>query len=251
MLRLGLLLLAILAAALPSHAEEVVASLSQNRVSIDTNFDGSEILIFGAVRRESPPPPGELEIIVTVEGPSLPVVVRRKSRVLGIWVNAEEVEIDRAPSLYVVATSGPWEEVITDTEDLRHKISIGRAIRSVGAAVTDSPNFTEALIRIRLNAGLYETAVETVDMQEATLFSTTVALPANLIEGDYTVRFFLTRDRQVIDSRETVIFVQKVGLERFLFALAHERPLAYGLLSLAIAIAAGWGASAMFRYLRS
>jgi uncharacterized protein (TIGR02186 family) len=251
MLRLGLLLLAIVTAALPARAEEVVASLSQNRVSIDTNFDGSEILIFGAVRRESPPPDGELEVIVTVAGPSLPVVVRRKSRVLGIWVNAEQVEIDRAPSLYVVATSGPWEEVITETEDLRHKISIGRAIRSVGAAVSDSPNFTEALIRIRLNAGLYETAVETVDMQEATLFSTTVALPANLIEGDYTVRFFLTRDRQVIDSRETVIFVQKVGLERFLFALAHERPLAYGLLSLAIAIAAGWGASAVFRYLRS
>lgn len=251
MLRLGLLLLAILVAALPARAEEVVASLSQNRVSIDTNFDGSEILIFGAVRRESPPPAGELEVIVTVAGPSLPVVVRRKSRVLGIWVNAEQVEIDRAPSLYVVATSGPWEEVITETEDLRHKISIGRAIRSVGAAVTDSPNFTEALVRIRVNEGLYETAVETVDLQEATLFSTTVALPANLIEGDYTVRFFLTRERQVIDSRETVIFVQKVGLERFLFALAHERPLAYGLLSLAIAIAAGWGASAVFRYLRS
>jgi uncharacterized protein (TIGR02186 family) len=251
MLRLGLLLLTILAAAIPARAEKVVASLSQNRVSIDTNFDGSEILIFGAVRRETPAPPGELEVIVTVAGPSLPVVVRRKSRVLGIWVNAEEVEIDRAPSLYVVATSGPWEEVITETEDLRHKISIGRAIRSVGAAVADSPNFTEALIRIRVDDGLYETAVETVDMQEATLFSTTVALPANLIEGDYTVRFFLTRDRQVIDSRETVIFVQKVGLERFLFALAHERPLAYGILSLAIAIAAGWGASAVFRYLKS
>ena len=251
MLRLGFLFLALLAAALPARAEEVVASLSQNRVSIDTNFDGSEILIFGAVRRESPPPAGELEVIVTVAGPSLPVVVRRKSRVLGIWVNAEEVEIDRAPALYVVATSAPWEEVITETEDLRHRISIGRAIRSVGAAVTDSPNFTEALIRIRLDAGLYETAVETVDLQEATLFSTTVALPANLIEGNYTVRFFLTRDRQVIDSRETVIFVQKVGLERFLFGLARERPLAYGLLSLAIAIAAGWRASAVFRYLKS
>ena len=248
MLRLALLLLAL---ALPARAEEVVASLSQNRVSIDTNFDGSEILIFGAVRRESPAPPGDLEVIVTVAGPSLPVVVRRKSRVLGIWVNAEEVEIDRAPAFYAVATSGPWEEVISDTEDLRHKISIGRAIRSVGAEVTDSPNFTEALIRLRLRSGLYETAVETVEVQEATLFSTEVALPANLTEGNYTVRFFLTREGQVIDTRETVIFVQKVGLERFLFALAHEQPLIYGLLSLAIAIAAGWGASAVFRYLRS
>jgi uncharacterized protein (TIGR02186 family) len=249
MLRAAVLLLLLFA--LPARAEEVVAALSQNRVSIDTNFDGSEILVFGAVRRESPAPEGALGVIITVAGPSEPVVVRRKSRVLGIWVNTDQVEIDRAPAFYAVATSAPWEDVITETEDLRHKISITRAIRSVGAEVTDSPNFTEALIRLRLRAGLYDTAVETVDVQEATLFSTEIALPANLTEGNYTVRFFLTREGQVIDSRETVIFVQKVGLERFLFALAHEQPLIYGLLSLAIAIAAGWGASAVFRYLRS
>jgi hypothetical protein len=66
MLRVALLLLAPGPAC---KAEEVVASLSQNRVSIDTNFDGSEILIFGAVRRESPAPPGALGVIVTVAGP--------------------------------------------------------------------------------------------------------------------------------------------------------------------------------------
>jgi uncharacterized protein (TIGR02186 family) len=248
MLRLVLLLLVL---ALPARGEEVVASLSQNRVSIDTNFDGSEILVFGAIKRERPAPPGSLEVIVTIAGPSLPVVVRRKSRVLGIWVNVEEVEIDRAPSFYAVATTAPWSEVITDTEDLRHRISIGRAIRSVGAEVSDSPNFTEALIRLRLRAGLYQTAIDTVELRDATLFNTTFALPANLTEGNYRVRFFLTREGQVIDTRETTIFVRKVGLERFLFTLAHEQPLIYGLMSLAIAIAAGWGASAVFRYLRS
>jgi uncharacterized protein (TIGR02186 family) len=248
MLRLVLLLLAL---ALPARAEAVVAALSQNRVSIDTNFDGSEILIFGAIKRDTPAPDGPLHVIVTVTGPSEPVLVRRKSRVLGIWVNAEQVEIDRAPAFYAVATTGPWTDVISETEDLRHRISIGRAIRSVGADVSDSPNFTEALIRLRLRADLYQTDIEAVELTDATLFQTSVALPANLTEGNYTVRFFLTRQGQVIDAQETVIFVQKVGLERFIFALAHEAPLLYGLLSLAIAIAAGWGASAVFRYLRS
>jgi uncharacterized protein (TIGR02186 family) len=107
------------------------------------------------------------------------------------------------------------------------------------------------LIRLRLRAGLYHTSLQTVEVADATLFSTEVALPANLTEGNYTVRFFLTRDGQVIDRRETTIFVRKVGLERFLFALAHEQPLLYGLLSIAIAIGAGWGASAVFRYIRS
>jgi uncharacterized protein (TIGR02186 family) len=248
MLRLVLLLLAL---ALPARAEEVVAALSQNRVSIDTNFDGSEILIFGAIKRETPAPEGPLHVVITVEGPSDPVVVRRKSRVLGIWVNAEQVEIDRAPAFYAVATSGPWDKVISDTEDLRHRISIARAIRSVGAEVTDSPNFTEALIRLRLRNGLYQTAISSVRVTDSTLFQTSVALPANLTEGNYKVRFFLTRDAKVIDAQETTIFVQKVGLERFIFAMAHEQPLLYGLLSLAIAAGAGWGASAAFRYLRS
>ena len=51
----------------------------------------------------------------------------------------------------------------------------------------------------------------------------------------------------VTSEYETIINVQKVGLERWIFNLAHEQPLIYGLLSLVIAIAAGWGASAAFR----
>ena len=248
MLRLALLLVLL---ALPARGEEVVAALSQNRVSIDTNFDGSEILVFGAIRRESPIPDGDLHVIVTIAGPSDRIVVRRKSRVLGIWVNTEQVLVDRAPAFYAVATSGPWEAVLSETEDLRHRVSIPRAIRAVGAEVMDAPNFVDALIRLRLRGDLYQTNVETVEIAEATLFRTSVALPANLTEGNYTVRFFLTREGRVIDMREAVIFVQKVGLERFLFNLAHEAPLIYGLLSIAIAIAAGWGASAIFRYLRT
>ena len=36
----------------------------------------------------------------------------------------------------------------------------------------------------------------------------------------------------------------------FLYSLAHDQPVIYGLLSLFIAIAAGWGASAVFRYIQ-
>jgi len=53
-----------------------------------------------------------------------------------------------------------------------------------------------------------------------------------------------------VSSFQTTIDVRKVGLERFLFNLAHQQPVLYGLMSLAIAIAAGWGASAAFRALR-
>jgi hypothetical protein len=76
-------------------------------------------------------------------------------------------------------------------------------------------------------------------------------MPANLTEGDYVTRIFLTRGGKVISKYETSIEVSKVGLERWLFNLSRQQPLVYGLLSLAIAIFAGWGASAAFRLLRS
>ncbi|MEM9524548.1 MAG: TIGR02186 family protein [Pseudomonadota bacterium] len=238
-------------AALPAQAEEIVTGVSQNRIAITADFDGSEILIFGAVKREAPAPEGQMNVIVTVAGPSRPVMVRRKERIFGIWVNRDAVEVDLAPSFYAITTTGPLSEILKDIEDLRHKISIPRAIRSVGAEVNGAEAFTEALIRIRSEADLYKIAETTIDLRADTLFQTSVQLPANLIEGDYTVRTILTRNGDVITLDETIIDVRKVGLERWLYNLAHERPLIYGLLSLTIAIAAGWGASAVFRYIRS
>jgi hypothetical protein len=75
-------------------------------------------------------------------------------------------------------------------------------------------------------------------------------LPANLVEGEYAVRMFITRDGIVVDKHEETIVVIKDGLERWLYNLAHEQPLIYGLLSLLLAVVAGWGASAAFAMFR-
>ncbi|NNJ69581.1 MAG: TIGR02186 family protein, partial [Boseongicola sp.] len=185
-----------------------------------------------------------------VQGPQAPITIRRKDKRFGIWVNNAAVEVDAAPSYYAVATSAPWEDVILDIEDLRHSISIDRAIRAVGLERADSSSFIEALVRIKESQDAYVSAYETVEVSEETLFKTSIQLPANLTEGDYKARFFLTRAGEVLDVHETSIDVRKVGLEQFLFNLSRQQPLIYGLMSLAIAIFAGWAASAFFRYIR-
>ena len=76
-------------------------------------------------------------------------------------------------------------------------------------------------------------------------------LPANLTEGEYKVRLFLTRDGRVVDHQDRVIFVRKEGLERFLFNLSREQPLIYGIVALLLAGLFGWGASVAFRLVRA
>ncbi len=245
-------ILAFVLLALPAQAEEVVLGLSSDKVAITATFEGSDILIFGAVKRETPIPDAPLDVIITVAGPSVPVSVRRKDRRFGIWVNTEMVELDAAPSFYAVATTGPLDKVLTNTEDLRHRVSIGRAIRSVGAATMaeDAEDFTDALIRIRRDKDAYQMREGAVAIDEQTLFRTSISLPANLTEGIYQTRIFLTREGRVVSQFNTSIDVRKVGLERWLFTLSREQPMLYGLLSLVIAIAAGWMASAAFQALR-
>ena len=251
MIRAALMFLAL---TLPAAAQEqIVAGMSQNRVSITADFDGSEILIYGAVKRDAPAPAGSaLEVIVTVEGPATPVAVRRKGRVAGIWVNNASVHIDSAPSFYAVATTGPLNHILSDTDNLRYGVTIERVIRAIGISgeADKAGEFILALLRVRTNEGRYRILEGKVELTEDTLFRTDIVLPANLTEGEYKVRLFLLRDKRVIANQERVIGVRKEGLERFIFNMAQEQPLIYGLLSLVLAGLAGWGASAAFRLIR-
>ena len=254
-MRARVILIAILLlAALPLRASEIIGALSQNRLSLTASFAGSEILIFGAIRHDAPriqdAPP--YDIIITIEGPRHPVSIWRKARSFGIWTNVEQVSMGSVPSFYAVATTAPLSQILDPEEDASHRISAHHAIRPDQATGTpdDIDSFTEALLRLRAQEGAYLRLERWVHLSRDVLFRANVALPANLTEGAYTTRMYLVRDGAVIHQYRTAIFVRKEGLERWLSQLAFDQPLAYGILALVIALLAGWGASAAFRFIR-
>ena len=237
--------------AIAAADEKIVLGLSQDEVSITASFTGSEILIFGAIRRDAPPPQTtELGVIIAVAGPNVPVEVRQKDRVAGIWVNTDSAAIDIAPSFYAIASSAPLSDVLLPLEDLHNAISWGRVVRAVGQDAFAMNEYTEAYMRIKQSNDLFQMLEGAVAIEGDTLFHTAIKLPSNLTEGDYKTRIFLTRDGHIIDSFQTEIPVYKVGIERWLYNLSQNQAALYGLLSLLIAAVAGWAASAAFAALR-
>ena len=89
--------------------ELVVTGVSTDNISLNANFDGSELFVFGAVRRDAPPPTdmGPLDIIITVKGPPRTIKVRRKDRRFGIWANNATLTVRAAPSFYAIASTRP------------------------------------------------------------------------------------------------------------------------------------------------
>ena len=244
-------LLALCLMVLPVQAEEIVSGVSQSGVSITTSFDGASILVYGAALRDAPAPTWPLmEVIITVEGPSTPLVIRKKDHVAGIWLNRGSVKITAAPSFYAVASTKAMGDILLPAEDEKYHITIPQTINAAAAPSADQAPYIEALQRIRQASGSFVLAPDSVLLLRQALFRTDISLPANLVEGPYKVRIFLTRGGQVVDMQESQINVQKAGVERTLYKLAMEQPLVYGLLSLLMAMVAGWGAQELFKRLR-
>lgn len=242
----------LIVALLPARADErVLAGLSQHSVSLTTSFSGSQLFVYGAVKRiTDPEDKTPLAIIVTITGPTAPVEVRKKEHHVLIWVNGSSVRVDSAPSFYAVATSGPIREILSFTDELRHRIGLDHVIQLIDPpawAREEREDYRRAVARIREAEGLYTIRPNTVKLVDNTLFETRIKLPADLIEGDYAARIFLLRDKKVLDVYEDTIEVRRAGIGQLIYSSAQDYPSLYGIASILIALAAGWLASAFFR----
>jgi uncharacterized protein (TIGR02186 family) len=242
------LLLVVLVAGIASSrtawAQSLVADLSNHLIAINTGFVGTDVVLFGAVD-------GPGDVAVVVQGPPTEVMVRRKARVAGIWINAASMEFQQVPSFYSVATNRPLEQIIGDAVLARHEIGLGHlrlAPLSPGRASPDRiREFREALIRNKQEEGLYGKALGQVAFLGERLFRTNVYFPANVPTGAYTVSVFLIRDGDVVSAQTTPLTVSKVGFSAEIFEFAMRQSTFYGISAIIFAVAAGWLAGAIFR----
>lgn len=237
---LAALLITILPA-FTAEARELAVDLSKSVVPITADFQGSDLLLFGAAEDNA-------DIVVVVRGPKRNEVVRRKKRVLGIWTNGEEVVFEDAPAFYYVATSRALDEILPPALASLHQIGFdGLRLVPVAGQTDRSGDFRRALIRNKQRQGLYGDETGRVSMVGGKLFKTRLRFPANISVGEYAIDVFVVRDGRIADSQTTVLGVQRFGIEAKVYDFAHRYALAYGVLAILLATVAGWVASVVFR----
>jgi uncharacterized protein (TIGR02186 family) len=248
----ALVVAGLLANAAPAAAERLVASLTNHRVMITSNYTGVELVLFGSVERDtaSPARGGPYDIVATVIGPRESLRTRRKQRVLGIWVTASRTFID-PPSYLAVLASRPLD-AITSAENQR-KLQFGIAdtplpelINNDIGEVTNDP-FRAALVRLMREHGLYTEESNGVTFLTPTLFRAAIRLPAQVPVGNYTVDVKLFADGNLIAHTDSAFEIVKVGFEQFVVDAAREHGLLYGFATALMALLTGWIASIAFR----
>lgn len=225
-----------------AEAQPLVADLSSHVIAITTGFAGTELLLFGATE-------GDGDVVVVVRGPQSRATVRRKGRVLGVWINVESVTFTDLPSFYRVASSRPIDEIVGAGDRQRHQIGIA-AVNAEPRRATPPERlaaFRQGLIRNKVRDELWRDTSGEIFFLGPRLFRTTIDFPANVPTGTYSVEVFLMKNGQVAAAQTTPMQVRKTGIGAMIYDFAHRHAALYGLAAVAIAIAAGWGASAMFR----
>ena len=109
----GIALLMLAAPALMGAEMPVlVPDVSQRQIDIKYSFSGEELLLFGAiVYPDGHPPKKAPDIVVVLKGPEQAVRMREKDKVAGIWVNADAIRFQSAPSFYAIASTRPLKDI--------------------------------------------------------------------------------------------------------------------------------------------
>ena len=229
-----------------AQSNALVADLSKSNISINTDFNGASLLLFGSVAGKE----GD-DIIVVISAPPTEIITRKKSKMSGIWVNSKSIKWKNAPAFYQIFSTDVLSKIAT--RDVLQSLGIGTQFlnlkfeKSGEFDTTNYNEWVEALNRNMKSASLWKTNENAVQVIRGALFRTEVDLPANITTGDYEVRIIHFRNGRFIAEDKTAIAVKKAGFSSIIYRLAHEYSIFYGIFAIAFAVFAGWLAAAIFR----
>jgi uncharacterized protein (TIGR02186 family) len=239
----------VFAALLPcgASAESLISTLSDDAVEITSNFTGEQIVVFGAVRG-MPEDSSTYQVAVVVQGPDQDVVVRRKERFFGIWLNRTAREFVRVPSYYVMHLSENFSSTLTPADLVQYRLGVSSLpfVQDAGSEAT-AQRFALALVGIKNTRGLFAERKREVKFLAPNVFRTTFFLPSDIPTGEYRVSVYLFRDQTFLAGETQTLSIAKGGYSQWIARAALDFPFSYGLVCVALAVFTGWFAGVIFR----
>ena len=227
----------------------LVPDVSSRTIDIKYSFTGETLLLFGAIIY----PDGRLaddraDIVVVIQGPTEPIILREKRRIGGIWVNADNIRFASAPGYYAVASSRPIADMLNERTAAVYEIGLDNLSLSPAGFTSDDQlgRFERGLVDLKRRLGLYVADANAVEITQGSLYRARLNIPARVPVGRYTAETFLVRNGEVIAVASRQIDIRKTGTDRFIANAAQNHGLLYGLFAVFLSVGMGWAAATLF-----
>jgi uncharacterized protein (TIGR02186 family) len=237
----------------PEVADDLPAGVAEEQITVSSTYGGSFITVFGV----NPDRRGRGDIVVVLRGPNEEATVMRKRRVLGLWINGDPVHFSEAPSFFAVLSNRPLSEIASPESIWRYQLDPAASAQLASAVPSggDPSAYRAALVRLRAEQQLYqwysrrprEGVRGGLTAYSGGLFRAVVRLPANAPIAQYHADTYLFRDGRLISRQRIPITISRIGIERRIHDLATNVSWLYGIVTVLIALLAGWVAALVFR----
>jgi hypothetical protein len=205
------------------YALPIMAATSDRHISIDTQFDGRYLWVFGA-RND----PGD--VVVVIRGPKKHYMIRKKERIAGLWIHKPLSNMLHHHLLKRLALNEDAIPLLTPLpEQLTH--------------------FAQALWEAKKANQLYIQEPKPFQFIGNILFKVGIALPSHISEGIYTVEIYLMNNEQLSASHITSLYVEKVGFDAWVSHMSYQYPFFYGVVAILIALMMGYVVNSLFNRL--
>jgi uncharacterized protein (TIGR02186 family) len=227
----------------------LVPEISQHEVQVRQGFRGAELLLFGAILTPEGARAGrDYDIVVVLKGPTAPIMLREKSRVAGIWINAGSNEFRSAPSYFAVASSRPIKQIVDDKTAAIFELGLPWLQLSPAGAIepVEQARYGAGLVDLMARKGLFREDQRGVSVKEQVLYQARIGLPSNVQTGTYTAETFAVARGRVVASAISKVEVRKAGFEGAVAQFSLRHSFLYGLMAIALAVIMGWLAGRVF-----
>jgi hypothetical protein len=240
---LGLMVL--VAMVLPAWAAEPGLTISPATVQIGAFFNGQTVTVSGAI-------PAGTQAVLEVMGSSAEAHLMRKGRRGGLWMNVGEIQVQDAPSLYLVMSTA--KELLTEappTATWGYRALEKRLVFSGKIEPAERQEFLKQFLELKESEQIYASWPGALGLTAgagtASAVTASFPLPSNTRPGDYKVCLSVIADGKAVSHTCTDLTVEMVGFPAWLANLAYQHGAAYGVMAVVIAIVTGFAMGFIFK----
>ena len=227
----------------------LTARANHDHITIDFFYHGSSV----SVKGESDP---GVDLIIKVTSPEGHQVLKQKGKVGGLlWMNVGQLKFEQTPNFYAVYSTKKLDEMLNKEEQEKYVIGYPALAKHVEvtpvANEEEKAKWFDEFVKYKEESRVYassfgkiETKVNDQGHQEYYILTD---WPYQAAPGDYVVAVYAVKNGKVVEQAESKVNVEQVGVVKTLATMAKNSAAFYGLLSIGIALGAGFGVGLVFR----
>ncbi len=221
---------------------------NHDHIKIDFFYHGSTVSVRGEADQGT-------DLVIKIASSEGSQLLRKKGRVAGLlWMNIGNLSYEHVPSLYFLHSTKNLAEILSSDE--RDKYSLGYPalnrhieIRPVESEEEKSKWFNE-FVKVKESSKVYDTSSGKIAISERKGRQNYYILldwPYQALQGNYTATVYAVKDKKVVETAESNVLVEQVGFVKTMFNMAMNNGALYGIISILVAISAGFAVGLIFR----